>query len=73
MTEVSEEDREAIIDAIGTFRIGSPIITFDVRIACHVDGHDISHVKPWELESCIRERCDSISVPHMQSSYYRRW
>lgn len=51
---MTPQDRDAIVDAVHSFRPGSPIVIDDVRFACAVDGHSIGHLVTHEVVSVMR-------------------
>lgn len=73
---ITPEDRSAILAAVGTFRMGAPILTDDVRVACAVDGHSIRHIPGPHLAKIIQERCDPAEGPYGRKDFHswkRRW
>lgn len=72
---MNQSDREAILHAIRTFRIGAPLLLSDVRFACWADGHDIRHIPSKSMPSVMRELCDPVDGkwgPHDYKSWIRR-
>jgi len=70
---ITDDDREAILHAVGTFRLGAPIMTDDIRLACSVDGHPIKHVNGTELVHAMLLRCDDMGRSYARTVYGRRW
>ena len=73
---IAAEDRDAVIAAIGTFRMGAPILVDDVRVAAAADGHPIRHMDKFAISECMKERCD-LKVgrygPKDYHYWFRRW
>lgn len=57
MTDVSDMDRSAIIDAIHSYRPGAPMTLNDIRIACRLDGHPVDHIDHTVMASIVRRVC----------------
>lgn len=73
---IADVDRQAIIDTIGTFPMGSPIILDDIRFAAAVDGCPLNHLTSRQMYPVMRERCVPEVGPfgdHDRKSWVRAW
>lgn len=70
-----DQDVEAILSTVGTFRLGSPIVIDDIRFAAKVDGHDLSHLKSGDIAEILRVRCHPgpAMKNHEHKSWFRSW
>lgn len=74
--QATPEDRAAILQAVGTFREGAPILADDVKLACAVDGHPVAHLPTKVIAHIMRQRCDPHDGPYGRKDYHswiRRW
>lgn len=73
---IADVDRQAIIDTIGTFPMGSPIILDDIRFAAAVDGCPLNHLTSRQMYPVMRERRVPEVGPfgdHDRKSWVRAW
>lgn len=73
---IADVDRRTIIDTIGTFSMGAPIVLDDIRFAAAVDGRPLHHLTSKEMCSIMRERCVTVEGPYGRQdrvSWVRAW
>ena len=64
-----------ILDTIGTFRMGAPILPDDVRFASMCDGLDLSDVSPKQLTEVLKMRCTPTPDRYANNAtaWMRKW
>jgi len=65
-------DQEAILTAIGSFRMGAPITAVDVRLRAAESGHPLPHMGR-KFALYMSARCDSVAHKSGYASWFRRW
>ena len=51
---MTPEDREAVMAAAMSYRVGAMISVYDIRIAAAVDGHSLDHVGGCEIAAVLK-------------------
>lgn len=68
---ITPADFDAIIAAVGSFRIGAPMMIEDIRLACWADGHLLTHLTGREIATVLARVADA--EPHPTLGHYNLW
>lgn len=69
---MTPEDRQAIINAVNSFRPAAPINIFDVRLAAGRDGHSLSALDSKEIARVLTDIAVSKKMGYISHTYWVR-
>lgn len=72
MTALTDEQRQAIVEAIYSFRPTSELTVQDIRTVCTLSGTDLNRVDGHQITEVIRQHCVQVRVRETHGSHDRR-
>ena len=73
---MTPEDREAVMAAAMSYRVGAMMSVYDIRVAAIVDGHPLDHADGREIAAVLRHgglRSVTLDGPNGGAEHCCHW